>query len=139
MPTLTEETAVTQKTRELCDAIVSDPEFQASQQRIEAFMADEKARGQYESVVTKGQVLQEKQQKSQPLDGAEIAAFEAERDALLNNAVARGYMEAQDRMHAIQHSIQKQISKTLELGRVPSEEDLAECCNSHGGCGCHSH
>ena len=139
MPTLTEETIVTQKTRELCEAIVSDSEFQAHQQRIEAFMADEKARGQYESVVAKGQGLQEKQQKSQPLDDAEIAAFEAERDALLNNAVARGFMEAQDRLHALQKSIQKQISKTLEIGRLPTEEDLAECCDSHGGCGCHGH
>ena len=140
MPALTEteESIVTQKTRELCAAIVSHPEFQASQQRIEAFMTNEAARSQYESVVTKGQALQQKQQQAQPLEDAEIAAFEAERDALLKNAVARGFMEAQDRLHSLQHSILKPINKTLELGRVPTAEDLEESCG-HGGCGCHDH
>ena len=136
MQTLVEETIVTQKTRELCEAIVANPEFQASQQRIEAFMADEIARAQYEAVVNRGQALQEKQQRSLPLDGAEVAEFEKQREALINNPVAKGYMEAQEQMHELQSSIQKQINKTLELGRVPAAEDLEEGSCGHG-CGCH--
>lgn len=137
MPTLTEETVLTRKTRELCEALVAQPEFQACQQRIEAFMSDEIARAQYEAVVTKGQALQEKQQRSLPLDGAEIAEFEKQREALINNPVAKGFMEAQEQMHELQHSIQKPINKTLELGRVPTAEDLEESsCDGHGGCGC---
>ena len=127
---------MTQKTRELCEAIVANPEFQASQQRIEAFMADEIARAQYEAVVNRGQALQEKQQRSLPLDGAEVAEFEKQREALINNPVAKGYMEAQEQMHELQSSIQKQINKTLELGRVPAAEDLEEGSCGHG-CGCH--
>lgn len=135
------ETIVTQKTRELCAAIVANPEFQANQQRINAFMADANARNQYESVVSKGTALQEKQQRSLPLDGAEIAAFEKDREALINNAVARGFMEAQEQLHDLQHSIQKLVNKTMELGRVPTDEDLEDgCCSNHGGCGCgHNH
>ena len=137
MPTLTEETVLTRKTREVCEALVAQPEFQAAQQRIEAFMSDEIARAQYEAVVTKGQALQEKQQRSLPLDGAEIAEFEKQREALIANPVAKGFMEAQEQMHELQHSIQKPINKTLELGRVPTAEDLEEgCCSNHGGCGC---
>lgn len=137
MPTLTEESVLTLKARELCEAIVANPDFQASQQRIEAFMADEIARAQYEAVVNKGQELQEKQQRSQPLGGSEIAEFEKQREALLANAVARGFIEAQDEMHKLQNSIKKQINKTLELGRVPSAEELEESsCDGHGGCGC---
>jgi hypothetical protein len=34
--------------------------------------------------------------------------------------------------------VQKFISKTLELGRLPGAEDLEEGCG-HGGCGCHEH
>jgi len=42
-------------------------------------------------------------------------------------------------VQGIQESINKYLSKTLELGRVPSTEDLAEgSCGS--GCGCdHNH
>jgi cell fate (sporulation/competence/biofilm development) regulator YlbF (YheA/YmcA/DUF963 family) len=138
MTTLTEETVLARKTRELCEAIVAQPEFQACQQRIEAFMNDEIARAQYEAVVNRGQALQEKQQRSLPLEGAEIAEFEQQRDALLKNPVAKGFMEAQEQMHEMQHSLQKPINKTLELGRVPTAEDLEEGgCGKEGGCGCH--
>lgn len=137
MPTLTEETVLTRKTRELCEALAANPEFQAAQQRIEAFMSDEIARAQYEAVVNKGQALQEKQQRSQTLEPAEIADFEKQREALIANPVAKGFMEAQEQMHELQQSIQKPITKTLELGRVPTAEELeAGCCSSHGGCGC---
>jgi cell fate (sporulation/competence/biofilm development) regulator YlbF (YheA/YmcA/DUF963 family) len=138
MQTLVDTDIITDKTRELCEAIVAQPTFQASFQRIETFMANDQARGQYESVVNKGQALQEKQQRALPLDGAEIASFEKEREALLANPVARGFIEAQDEIHELQHAIQKQINKTLQLGRVPSTEDLEEGSCGHG-CGCHGH
>ncbi len=105
--------------------------------RIDAFLANDQARGQYESLIAKGQALQEKQQSSVPLDGTEIADFEKQRDALLANPVARGFLDAQEELHHLQHSIQKYVSKTLETGRVPTAEDLSESCGGHDGCGCH--
>jgi cell fate (sporulation/competence/biofilm development) regulator YlbF (YheA/YmcA/DUF963 family) len=104
--------------------------------RIDTFLSDSNARGQYETVMSKGQALQEKQSQSQELEGTEIADFEKHRDALLSNSVARGFLDAQEELHKIQHSIQKHISKTLELGRVPGEADLEEESCGHG-CGCH--
>ena len=125
------------KTRELCETILDQPDMRALRERISTFMEDEKSRAQYEGLVTKGQALQQKQQMSQPLSGEEIAEFEQERDSLLKNPVARNFLDAQDEMHRIQDSIQKFVSKTLELGRLPSEEDLSGgCCDGHGGCGC---
>jgi cell fate (sporulation/competence/biofilm development) regulator YlbF (YheA/YmcA/DUF963 family) len=105
-------------------------------QRIDEFMGDEKARAAYEGVVNKGQELQQKQQTSQPLTGEEISDFEQQRDSLLQNPVARGFLDAQEEMQRVQQSIQKYVTKTLELGRLPSEEDLSDGCCSHGGCGC---
>jgi cell fate (sporulation/competence/biofilm development) regulator YlbF (YheA/YmcA/DUF963 family) len=138
MQTPVGEDVVTQKARELCEAIVSQPNFRASHQRIEAFLADDQARGHYESVMTKGQALQEKKQRALPLNDEEIAAFEKDREALLQHPVARGFLEAQEELYQLQHSIQKQITMTLELGRVPGPEDLAgESCGH--GCGCHDH
>ena len=136
MPTQIEENPVTQKTRELCQAIVDLPNLQAARQRIDAFLANDAARSQYESLIAKGQTLQEKQQNSVQLDGTEIADFEKQRDALLANPVARGFLDAQEELHHLQHSIQKYVSKTLETGRVPTTEDLGDC-DGQGGCGCH--
>jgi cell fate (sporulation/competence/biofilm development) regulator YlbF (YheA/YmcA/DUF963 family) len=129
-------TKIEEKTRELCQVIVDQPEMISIRKRIDTFLSDSQARGQYETVMSKGQALQEKQAQSQPLEGAEIADFEKHRDVLLSNSVARGFLDAQEELHEIQHSIQKHISKTLELGRIPTEEDFANGSCGHG-CSCH--
>ena len=127
---------VQQKTRELCQAIVDQPEFQQMRDRIEAFMSDEAAKSLYQSVMEKGETLQYKQQTGSPLSSDEITAFEKDRDALVNNPVARGFLDAQEQMHKVQESVGQYVSKTFELGRMPSEEDLSGgSCGS--GCGCH--
>jgi cell fate (sporulation/competence/biofilm development) regulator YlbF (YheA/YmcA/DUF963 family) len=136
MTTQTDENTITKKTKELCHAIVTQPEMISIRKRIDTFLSDTGARGQYETVASKGQALHEKQQNGQPLESAEISDFEKHRDSLLQNPVARGFLDAREELHKIQHSIQNYISKTLELGRVPTEADLDEgSCGD--GCGCH--
>ena len=140
MQTTLEETPVMQKTRELCQTILEQPTMQSIRQRIDTFMADEAARGQYDGLVEKGQSLQQKQQLSEPLSGEEIADFEKQRDALLQNPVARDFMDAQEELHQVQHSVHQFVNKTLELGRMPTEEDLNGGGCGNGGCGCgHGH
>jgi cell fate (sporulation/competence/biofilm development) regulator YlbF (YheA/YmcA/DUF963 family) len=129
-------TKIEEKTQELCQTLIAQPEMLSIRKRIDIFLADAPTRGQYEILMGKGQTLQEKQQKGQPLASAEISDFEKRREALLKNPVASGFLDAQEELHAIQHSIQKQISKTLELGRLPTAEDLDEGSCGHG-CGCH--
>jgi len=131
-----EETPITRKTRELCQAILDEPSIRSVRERIDTFMADEKARAQYDGLVAKGQALQQKQQSSMPLTGDEISDFEAHRDTLLKNPVARGFIDAQQELHEVRESIQKYVGKTIELGRLPSEEELSEGCCGHDGCGC---
>src|ERR1035438_4817567 len=136
-PTI-EETAIARKTRELCQTILDEPSLQAVRQRIDTFMANDAVRAQYDDLVNKGQALQQKQQMSQTLTGEEISDFEQHRDTLLKNPVARGFLDAQQELHEVQESIQKYVSKTLELGRLPSEDELCSGgCGDHG-CGCRS-
>jgi cell fate (sporulation/competence/biofilm development) regulator YlbF (YheA/YmcA/DUF963 family) len=130
------EDVVLQKTRELCDAIVQAPQFQNIRQQVDSFMADAQAQQQYESLSEKGRQLHDKQHQGLELGQAEIAAFEAEREAFFRNPVARGFVDAQEAMHHIQEEVSQFVSKTFELGRVPSAEDLdSGSCGS--GCGCH--
>jgi cell fate (sporulation/competence/biofilm development) regulator YlbF (YheA/YmcA/DUF963 family) len=91
MTTTTEETVIMQKTRELCDTIVAQPEFQALQRQVAQFMNDEEAKSQYQAVVERGDLLQQKQQMGAPLEDNEIAEFNKHRDVLVNNPVARGF------------------------------------------------
>jgi cell fate (sporulation/competence/biofilm development) regulator YlbF (YheA/YmcA/DUF963 family) len=126
------------KTRELGEAILEQLETASIRKRIDAFLNDTTARGQYEVVMSKGQALQEKQQGGEKLEDAEIAAFEKDRDALLKNPVAAAFLDAQEEMHDLQHSVQKFVAKTVELGRLPTQDDLEASCG-HGGCGCHGH
>lgn len=136
MQTIAEDT-IAQKTRELCQAILDHPDLRNARQSVDKFMADDRARSQYESVVQKGQALQHKQRQSEALTGAEIAAFEKEQEALMENAVARGFLDAQDQYHHIHESINRAVSKTLELGRMPTEAELEDGGCGHGNCGCH--
>jgi len=135
MLTEAEENIVLTKTRELCDTILAQPNMSVIRKTIDTFVADDKARAQYEIVMTKGQALHEKQHKSLPLSGEEISDFERSREDMLANPVAKNFLEAQDAMHHIQGTIQKLITKTLENGNVPTAEDLNESCGH--GCGCH--
>jgi cell fate (sporulation/competence/biofilm development) regulator YlbF (YheA/YmcA/DUF963 family) len=128
--------AVMAKTRELCETLLAAPDVASIRQRIDTFMANDKARGQYESVMTKGQALHEKQHKSLPLSGEEISDFEREREALLANPVSRGFLDAQEELQRLQESIQSHVAKTLELGRLPQPEDFESGSCGHG-CGCH--
>jgi len=133
--TTTQDT-VQQKTLELCQAIVEQPEFQEMRRQIDAFMRDESAKSQYQSVLEQGEMLQHKQQMGSPLSNDEIAAFEKDRDAFVKNPVARGFLDAQQQVQRVQESVGQLVAKTFELGRVPTDDDLAGG-NCGSGCGCH--
>ena len=136
MQATAEDTAFVQKTRELCETLINQPEFQQIRQRIDTFMADDGAKNQYQAVMEQGDSLSHKQQTGLPLDGGEIAEFEKSRDSLLANSVAREFIDAQQQMHKMQESVMQYVSKTFELGRVPTSEDFsAGSCGT--GCGCH--
>jgi cell fate (sporulation/competence/biofilm development) regulator YlbF (YheA/YmcA/DUF963 family) len=119
-------TKIETKTNELCEAILEEIQTGGIKRRIDTFLADATARGAYESLMSKGQTLQEKQHHGQPLDPVEISAFEKDRDALMKNPVATGFLDAQEEMHELQSSVKKTVAKTIELGRLPTAEDLAE-------------
>ncbi len=139
MLTQSEQNLVLEKTRELCSTILAQPNMGTIRKSIDSFMADDTSKSQYESLMAKGQEMHEKQHRSLPLSGEEVGAFEKQREAVLNNPVARGFLDAQQALHQIQETVTQQIVKTLELGRLPKEEDFESGSCGHG-CGCdHNH
>ena len=131
------EDVILQKTRELCESIVQQPEFQSIRQRMDTFMADEKAQRQYEELSELGQQLHNKQHEGKSLTAAEIASFDKQRDAFLRNPVAKGFVDAQEELQNMKKTLTQYISKTLELGHVPAEDEMGEGGGCGSGCGCH--
>jgi cell fate (sporulation/competence/biofilm development) regulator YlbF (YheA/YmcA/DUF963 family) len=133
METNFEDPTILQKTRELCQAIIEQPNFEAIRRQVDAFLADEKIRTQYQELSECSALLQHKQQTGMPLDMTEIADFEQRRESFLNNPIAQGFLAAQQAMQHVQESVGQYVAKTYELGRMPQKDDLDSCGH---GCGC---
>ena len=131
----TEDNLVISKTQELCQTILDQAEFETIRQQIAAFMANEEAKGQYQSLSEKGEYLQHKQTQGVHLTDTEINEFERQREQFFNNPVARGFLDAQEEMHHMQETVQRYVVKTLELGRLPTDEEMNGGSCGHG-CGC---
>lgn len=120
------------KARELCETIANDSDYKGLLAQVEAFLADDEARLTYQSVQERGQELNQKQQAGLELAESEIAEFEGARSALLAHPVASSFLQAQQSLEALQMSVSRMVGMTLELGRVPTPEDIAQA--SGGGC-----
>ena len=135
METITENVVI-EKTRELCQTILEQPEYQAIRRQVDAFMSDGKAQEQYQALSTKGEYLQHKQAQSLPLSGEEIADYESHREKFFGDPVSRDFVAAQQSIHKMQETVASYVAKTFELGRVPAAEDFdSGSCGT--GCGCH--
>jgi len=131
----TDQSAVLKKTRELCETLLTDPEYVSVKNRIDTFLANDSARAQVDALMMKGQALQQKQQLGVQITAEEIADLETHQKAVMGNPVAKGFLDAQQEMFKLQDSVSQYVIKTFELGRVPGPEDMESSCGS--GCGCH--
>ncbi|MDD5260404.1 MAG: YlbF family regulator [Methylacidiphilales bacterium] len=131
------EAAIQEKTKELCALILALPHFHGLTQDVKAFLDDEKSQEQYRAVSLRGRELHEKQKAGGKVAETEVGEFEKMRFSLMENPVARNFIEAQGEMNRIQDSINRYLSKCFELGRVPEASDFeseGDCCG--GGCDC---
>lgn len=127
--------SVQSKLEDLCRAILAEPAFESARLQVEQFLINDEARAQYVRVSEAGEHLHHKQSQGVDLSDGEVAEFEKERERLLGNPVARGFLDAQEQLQEIQASINKFVGKALELGRLPASDELSGGCGH--GCGCH--
>ena len=140
MKLLEDDSAVMTKARDLCETIARDSEYQTLLTKVETFLGNDEARTSYQAVQQQGQELNQKQQAGLQLAESEITDFESARTRLLENQVASDFLQAQQSLDTLQTSVSRLIGMTLELGRVPTAEDLVQassgCCGGGGGGGC---
>ncbi len=141
MSILSTEFTVMEKTLHLCEAIVDDAEFKDMHSKVEAFLSDEASREAYRAVHEKGAELQDKQRIGVELSAQEMTDFELAREELFQNDKVVAFMEAQQQLQSLQKSVNDYLGLTIELGRVPTDEELMAsnsggCCGGSGGGGC---
>jgi cell fate (sporulation/competence/biofilm development) regulator YlbF (YheA/YmcA/DUF963 family) len=136
METLSLNSAVLDKTRELCSLILKSGEYTENVSKIETFFADEEAQKEYRSFASLGEELHQKQHAG-TITPEDIEGYEASLVKLKENPVTAGFMDAESTLNGIVQQVSKHVGKALELGRIPEPEDLQDsgCCSS-GGCGC---
>ncbi len=135
MDTKAKDSPITQKTLDLCQAITEQADFLSLKQKLDAFMADELVKFDYQQVNSLGNLLQSKQSNGVELTPAEVEKFEDLRQKLLGNPVAQGFMDAQAQLQQLHEVVGNFLNKTFELGRRPEYEDVHD--GSCGDCGCH--
>ena len=135
MSLIADDSALMATTKSLCETLVSQQAFKDLHSNVETFLSNDEARLQYQSVHEGGEALNNKQRSGVELSEAEISEFEQGREQLMQNTTVTNFMDAQRELQTVQQAITKYIGLTLELGRVPTEEDFAAAANAGGG-GC---
>jgi cell fate (sporulation/competence/biofilm development) regulator YlbF (YheA/YmcA/DUF963 family) len=127
-----------EKIRELCEALLQDDEVQAARERIESFLNNPDATRGYAQLANMGEALQQKRMGGGEISEEEGQAFETLRGQVVQNPDVQSFMEARGMLEDIQGTIMAYVGRTLELGRVATERDVAPQGGSCGtGCGCH--
>jgi len=135
MDTKIKDSALTQRTLDLCQAIVDQSDFQTLKEKLDAFMSDELLKFDYQQLNGLGDLLRMKQSQGVELKPEEITQFETMREKFLNDPVAQGFLDAQEQLQMLHENVSRFLNKTFELGRRPEFEDVHD--GSCGDCGCH--
>lgn len=127
-----QDSPVIQKTLELCQTLLDQPTFHEMRGHIDAFSADDDARGQYNRVYEMQEAIQS---SSEAPTQDDLDAFEQEREALLANEVVSNFMDTQQALHKLQQTVTAYIANTFRLGRLPEPDDFNSSCGPKCGCG----
>lgn len=131
------ETPVIEKTKELCATLLEQDSYKEMKSKLDAFVNDAEAQKMYQDLSEKQSQLVQKQEQTGNLTEEEIQDFENQREKLLVHPVAGGFVEAQQGFEELRDTINRYVTKTFELGRVPTAEEVEPkqggCCG--GGCG----
>jgi len=134
MDTQDKESPITQRTLELCQAIVDQNDFQVIKRKLDDFMSNELLKFEYQQVNGLGDLLRMKQSQGVELKPEEVTQFEALREKFLGDPVAQGFLDAQEQLQQLHEVVGRFLNKTFELGRRPDYEDVHD--GSCRDCGC---
>ena len=133
METQVQDTPIVARTKELCEALLQQPEVASIRERIDAFMAREDLRSAYDVLMMKGDMVRQKQQVGLQPTEDEVTDLENEFQQLMANPEVQNFEQARKEMYKIQDQVAQYVAKTFEMGRVPEDYEIDYSC---GDCGC---
>jgi cell fate (sporulation/competence/biofilm development) regulator YlbF (YheA/YmcA/DUF963 family) len=128
------------KIRELCEALLEDDNVASARESIAGFMNNPAATAGYAKLAELSEQLQRKEMSGEAITEEEGQAFEDLRKATLSEPPVQAFMQARGMLQEIESFIMAYVSRTLELGRIPRENELMPQQSGGGcgeGCGCH--
>ncbi len=136
MATMTESPSVEGKARELCEFIIAQDGYQDSLKRIMTFLKDEGAKELYGNWQEKRAEMNQWTQQGMKPKKAEVEELERLKGAVMDNEVVMDYVDAEKEMNEIFGTVTKLLQKSLQHGRVPTADEMAEsdCCGKSGCC-----
>lgn len=141
--TTTAVSSIEEKLHSLCQAILDDADVQQARQQAEAFLADAQAVALYREVAQTTHQFEHRHRAGEKFSEEEIARYTSLRQRAEEHPLIQGFHEAQELLQGIATTINLYVTKTLETGAIPTDEEIAAaqggCCGGHGGggCGCH--
>lgn len=133
--------SLTEQIETLCGAILKDEQVAQAQKNLNAFIDNEDARQLWQEFEACASALHQKQSKGEAFLPTETEKYEELRKQLEENSLIVNFLEARQVLGNVQKQVGQYVGLTLELGKVPSAEDLAQensggCCGGGGGGGC---
>ena len=139
MNTTAEAVSIEESLHALCAAIISDQETNAARARAEAFLADEEGVALYREVMNLGRSLHQLEKNGETPSASDVARFEELREKADAHEGIEGFNDAQGHLQSIATMVNSYVTKTLQNGAIPTEEEMlaaqSGCCGG-GGCGC---
>lgn len=127
-----------EKIRELCEAILQDESVIDARNRVERFLQNPEATRGYAMLANLGETLHQKQSAGEEITEEEAERFESLRSQVLGDKAVQEFAEARNTLQEIEGMVTAFVSRTMELGRVPTDADFAPQGGSCGpSCGCH--
>lgn len=117
-----------QAAKDLCQAILDDPSLKDVLGSIDAFMADDGAKALFTDMQSMGESLQTKQQAGLELSAGEVEEYNKARDKMLENPLAKSFVEAQEKIGSVHQTIGSWVGMVFELGRMPTDEEFEGHC-----------
>jgi cell fate (sporulation/competence/biofilm development) regulator YlbF (YheA/YmcA/DUF963 family) len=138
MTTTTAVSALDERLQALCFAIADNPEVKSARSIAEGFLEDEQGVALYRDFMSLGRELHMREQNGESVTDEESARFVELRSKADAHEGIAAFTSAQDYLQGIANKVSQYVSKTLQNGSVPSEEEMDSggCCGG-GGCGCH--
>lgn len=123
-------------TTALCNLLSNSQQVIAAKARIGLFFQNPEATKLFEEVNSYGEELRNKHLAGMPPTEEEIAKFDGLRQSVMENELAVGFLEARQSIDGILSTISQYLGMSIDLGRAPTEEEVANARKASASCSC---